>query len=82
MKISKIMKRSRRAAQIAVNRLTEGSCENRPKSGRKRLTNPRVYCFLIRSALSKRTKSSTDLAGDQWESYNIKVTPRMVRNHY
>lgn len=61
----KITKCSRKAVQIAVNRSKEtGSYENRPTSRGRYLINPRVHRFLVRGTLNKRTKSSTNLAGD------------------
>lgn len=82
VKISKIMKCSRKAVQIAIKRFNEtGSHENKPKPGKKRILTPREHRYLLKSSLSTRTKSSKDLASDLWEHRNVKISARSVRRH-
>lgn len=79
-KIAKIMKRSRYAIQAAIKRFKEtGSYENRPKSGRKRITTERDDRFLTRLSLKNRMKSSKDLSAELNERQGISVSARTVR---
>lgn len=80
VKIAREVKCSRCAVQYAINRFQEtGSHENRPRTGRKRVTTDRDDRLLIRQSLQDRKKTAIDLAASLSEAKGKPVSVHTVR---
>lgn len=78
--IAKTMKCSRGAVRYTVQRYKDsGSYQNKPRSGRKRVTTARDDRILERMVLRNRTKSSKELSSELLESNRVSVSARTVR---
>lgn len=78
--IARIVKCSRGAVEHTLKRFAvTGSHENRPKSGRKKVTSLREDRDLIRSSLRNRKKTSSELAAAASEVTGRQISARTVR---
>ena len=65
VQISKTVKCSRRSVHYAIQRFSDtGSHQNRPRTGRKRITIGRQDRQLLRESLRNRKKTSSELAAE------------------
>lgn len=80
VQISKTVKCSRRAVQLAIERfVATGSHLSRPKSGRKRITTDREDRKLVRESLKNRKKTSSELAAELSTEVNKTISARTTR---
>lgn len=79
-KIAKQLKCSLCGVQTTLKRKEETNLlENRPKSGRKRVSNVRQDRFLIRNSIKDRFKTSKDLRNELQEHCGVDLSARTVR---
>uniref|UniRef100_A0A2A4K090 Transposase Tc1-like domain-containing protein n=1 Tax=Heliothis virescens TaxID=7102 RepID=A0A2A4K090_HELVI len=78
--ISKTVKCSRRSVQYAIQRFSAtGSHQNRPRTGRKRITTDRQDRQLLRESLRNRKKTSSELAAEFSEQMKKTISARTTR---
>ncbi|CAG9565363.1 unnamed protein product [Danaus chrysippus] len=80
VKIAREVKCSRCAVQYAINRFKEtGTHENRPRTGRRKVTTEREDRLLIRQSLQNRKKTALELAAALSEAKGSSVSVYTVR---
>lgn len=80
VKIAREVKCSRCAVQYALNRFKEiGTHENRPRTGRRKITTDREDRLLIRQSLQDRKKTALELAAALSEGKSRSVSACTVR---